>query len=266
MYHFTGKVALVTGAAQGIGREVALRLASEGANIALVDIQEDGLAETEHLIRQRGVEALQTKADVTDSRTVQAAVERTIGVFDHIDFLVNVAGVGICNMFLDVPEDDWDRTINVNLKGTFLMCQAVGGHMTGRHQGSIVNMASIAGKSGSETLVPYSTSKGGVVQLTQSVARALAPFRITVNAVCPGLVWTPMWHATATWIGAHDPRFQGQNLSPEQIYAAVVQAMTPLAEPTTTRDIASAVAFLLSDEARMISGQALNVDGGIEFH
>jgi NAD(P)-dependent dehydrogenase (short-subunit alcohol dehydrogenase family) len=266
MYNFTGKVALVTGASQGIGREVALRLASEGANVAFMDIQEEGLAETEHLIRKTGTEALPIKADVTDSRAVQAAVERSISIFDHIDFLVNVAGVGICNMFLDVSEDDWDRTLNVNLKGTFLMCQAVGKHMTSRHRGNIVNMASIAGKSGSETLVPYSTSKGGVILLTQSVARALAPYHINVNAVCPGLVWTPMWRATATWIGAHDPRFQGQNLSAEQIYAAVVQAMTPLAEPTTTRDIAAAVAFLLSDEARMITGQALNVDGGIEFH
>jgi NAD(P)-dependent dehydrogenase (short-subunit alcohol dehydrogenase family) len=266
MYNFTGKVALVTGAAQGIGREVALRLASEGANVALVDVQEEGLAETARLIHEAGAEALAIKTDVTDSRAVHAAVESALGKFECIDFLVNVAGVGICNLFLDVPEDDWDRTLNVNLKGTFLMCQTIGRHMAGRSQGRIVNMASIAGKSGSETLVPYSTSKGGVILLTQSVARALAPFRINVNAVCPGLVWTPMWRTTATWIGAHDPRFQGQNLAPEQIYAAVVQAMTPLAEPTTTGDIAAAVAFLLSDEARMITGQALNVDGGIEFH
>jgi NAD(P)-dependent dehydrogenase (short-subunit alcohol dehydrogenase family) len=231
-----------------------------------VDIQEEGLAETARMIHETGVQTLTIKTDVTDSRAVQAAVDRSVATFDHIDFLVNVAGVGICNLFLEVPEDDWDRTLDVNLKGTFLMCQAVGRHMASRQQGRIVNTASIAGKSGSETLVPYSASKGGVILLTQGVARALAPFHITVNAVCPGLVWTPMWRTTATWIGEHDPRFQGQNLDPEQVYAAVVQAMTPLAEPTTPADIAAAVAFLLSDEARMITGQALNIDGGIEFH
>jgi NAD(P)-dependent dehydrogenase (short-subunit alcohol dehydrogenase family) len=266
MYDFTGKAALVTGAAQGIGREVALRLAAEGADLSLVDIQEEGLAETARLIADTGRTAVALQTDVTEAAAVHRAVERTLERFARIDFLVNVAGVGVCNPFLEVPEEDWDRTLNVNLKGTFLMCQSVGRHMVGRRQGRIVNMASISGKSGSEVLAPYSASKGGVILLTQSVARALAPFHINVNAICPGLVWTPMWRATATWFGTHDPRFQGHNLSPEQVYAAVVQAMTPLGEATTTRDIAAAVAFLLSEEARVITGQAINVDGGIEFH
>lgn len=266
MYDFHGCVAVVTGAAQGIGREIALRLSREGAILALLDIHGKGLEETADLISVKGGQALPVVTDVSDASAVQRAVDQTIQTFGDIRFLVNVAGIGQCSPFLDVLESDWDRTLDVNLKGTFLTCQIVGKYMVARREGRIVNIASIAGKTGSEILVPYSASKGGVILLTQAVARALAPFGVTVNAVCPGLVWTPMWRVTATWMGENDPNFKGRGLSPDEVYNQVVKAITPMRQPTTTQDIASAVAFLLSDEARMITGQALNVDGGIELH
>jgi NAD(P)-dependent dehydrogenase (short-subunit alcohol dehydrogenase family) len=266
MYGFKGKKTFVTGAAMGIGQEVALRLASEGSDLALVDINLEGLAETARQAAALGVEVVTIKTDVASSVSVKAAVDRALAKFGHIDFLVNVAGVGILNEFMDVPESDWDRTIDINVKGTFLTCQMLGKHMMERRQGRIVNMASIAGKTGGETAIPYCASKGAVVVLTQSVSRALAPYGINVNAVCPGLVWTPMWRVTATWTGEHSPAFRDQGLTPEQVYEASVKAGTPLGLPTTKADIAAAVAFLLSDEAKIITGQSINVDGGIEMH
>lgn len=266
MYDFKGKVAVITGAAMGIGKEVALRLGKEGANLALVDIVLDGVEETARQAVELGVEALPLITDVRDRAAVEKSTEQAIDKFGCVDFLVNVAGVGVCNKFFDVTDEEWDRTIDINLKGTFVTCQVIGRHMADRRQGRIVNISSIVGKTGTEILVPYCASKGGVILLTQSVARALAPFGVRVNSVCPGLVWTPMWSETATWIGKNDPNFSGKDLSPEEVYSACAKAQIPLGVPTTIKDIAASVAFLLSDEASSITGQAVNVDGGIEFH
>jgi NAD(P)-dependent dehydrogenase (short-subunit alcohol dehydrogenase family) len=266
MYDFKGKTAMVTGAAMGIGKEVALRLAEEGANLALVDIAVDGLKETAREAVASHVEVLNVVADVKEREDVVKALDATIDKFGCVDFLVNVAGVGVCNQFFDVTDEEWDRTIDVNLKGTFLFCQVIGRHMADRQQGRIINIASIVGKTGNEILVPYCASKGGVILLTQSVSRSLAPFGIRVNSICPGLVWTPMWSETASWIGKNDPNFRGKDLSPEEVYTACAKGQIPLGIPTTTKDVAASVAFLLSDEASSITGQAVNVDGGIEVH
>lgn len=131
--------------------------------------------------------------------------------------------------------------------------------------GRIVNIASIAGRVGAANAADYCASKAGVISLTQSAALALGPSGITVNAVCPGLVWTPMWRETASWLGRNDATLRDSELTPEQVYDAAVKASTPLGAPTTVEDVATAVAWLLSADARMVTGQCLNVDGGIRM-
>lgn len=264
MYPFREKVAVVTGAAQGIGAAVALRLADEGVNLVLADIKP--AEETALAARAKGVRALIVRTDVRERAQVQDLMDKALAEFGQIDQLVNVAGVGICNALVDVTDEDWDRTMDINAKGTFLTCQLIGQYMAKRRQGRIVNISSIAGKSGSENLVPYCASKGAVIVLTQSMAKALGPAGINVNAVCPGLVWTPMWRSTATWISNNSPAYAGKEVTPEEVYENAVMLSTPLRKPTTPEDIAATVAFLLSDEAKMITGQAINVCGGIQVH
>lgn len=260
----TGQHIMVTGAAQGIGRAVACRLAADGAALTLLDRSADGLEETAKLIAGSGAALPRcAQADVTDT---DAAVGALAAADDASPLagLINVAGVGLCARFLELSLEQWRRTIDINLTATFVLCQEAGRRMAARRTGRIVNMASISGKAGSEILADYCASKAGVISLTQSAARALGPYGVTVNAVCPGLVWTPMWHETATWMARNNPQFAEADLSPEQVYEASVQAMTPLRRPTRTEDIAAVVAFLLSDDAQLITGQAVNVDGGIE--
>ncbi|MHB1592925.1 MAG: SDR family NAD(P)-dependent oxidoreductase [Streptosporangiaceae bacterium] len=266
MTSLTGRHILVTGAAQGIGRAVASRLAADGAQLTLLDRSGDGLAGTAKLIADLGGQLPRCEqTDVTDTAAVAVLVASADDA-RPLDGLVNVAGVGLCAQFLDLDLEQWRRTLDVNLTATFVFCREVGRRMAKRGTGRIVNMASISGKTGSEILADYCASKAGVISLTQSASRALGPHGVTVNAICPGLVWTPMWHETASWMAKNNPQFAGSGLTPEQVYEVSVEAMTPLRKPTTVSDIAATVAFLLSDDARLITGQAINVDGGIEVH
>ncbi|HEY9522710.1 MAG TPA: SDR family NAD(P)-dependent oxidoreductase [Thermopolyspora sp.] len=266
MERLVGQHVLVTGSARGIGRAVALRLAGEGAALTLLDRRAEELAEVVEQINERGGTVVASPtADVTDTPGLLATIEAADSA-RPLDGMVNVAGIGLCAQFLDLEIEQWRRTLDVNLTAVFVTCQAIGRRMAARGRGRIVNMASISGKAGSEILADYCASKAGLISLTQSAARALGPAGVTVNAVCPGLVWTPMWRETATWMGSNNPQFAAADLAPEEVYGAVVEAMTPMKRPTTVEDIAATVAFLLSEDARMITGQAINVDGGIEVH
>jgi NAD(P)-dependent dehydrogenase (short-subunit alcohol dehydrogenase family) len=266
MHTLRGKSAYVTGSAQGIGRATALRLAREGCSLALVDIDKAGLGITAEAIQGAGAEAISIVADVSQEGDVSSSIQQAVESMGDVDLLVNAAGVASQCDFLDLPVSEWDRNVDVNLKGTFLTCKLLGRHMADRGTGSIVNIASIAAKTGVGIQAHYCASKGGVVLLTQSAALALAPFNVTVNAVCPGLVWTDMMVRTSEWLLKNDPRFVDRGLTAEEVYLERVEKEVPLSKRIDPEDVAGVIAFLLSDEAALITGQAINVDGGLEFH
>jgi NAD(P)-dependent dehydrogenase (short-subunit alcohol dehydrogenase family) len=184
--------------------------------------------------------------------------------FGQIDILVNNAGVGNAGLIINHSEEDWEKTMRVNLKGTFLCSRAVAKEMIPRKRGRIVNISSISGKSGEELIGAYCASKFGVIGLTQVLAKELGRYAITVNAVCPGYIWTPMWESLGQWFKENFPALT--QLSPREVFEKRVKSVTPLRRPQEPEDIANLVAFLASEEARNITGQAINVDGGAIMH
>lgn len=253
----------VTGAAQGIGAAVAERIAASGDALVLIDRQADRLDEVAARLRAAsGVEVSIRVADLADADEVVALAETLL----EVDGLVNVAGIGLMSQFAELTLEQWQTTFAVNVTALFLLTRRIGEAMAARGAGRIVNMASIAGKRGSANLADYCASKAAVISLTQSAAAALGPRGVTVNAVCPGLVWTPMWEETGRWVAANTASLAASGASNHDAFLATVQASTPLQQPTRVEDIAAAVRFLLSDDASHITGQALNVDGGIEVH
>ncbi|MDP7396273.1 MAG: SDR family NAD(P)-dependent oxidoreductase [Lentisphaeria bacterium] len=240
-----GRVAIVTGAAKGIGRGVARTLAREGADIVIVDINLQGAQQVADEIQAGGRKTLAMKVDISCKRDVLDAVEATIETFDRIDILVNNAGIAEPATVEDLSEEDWDRTININLKGPFLFSQAVIPQMKKQGGGRIVNISSIAGKIGGICAGPaYAASKAGVMCLTKSFSKALAKFNILVNSVSPGQIDTDL-----------------NKLFPEDMNRIFMEAI-PLGHYGQPEDIAEAVAFLCSDKARWITGEIFNVDGG----
>jgi NAD(P)-dependent dehydrogenase (short-subunit alcohol dehydrogenase family) len=263
MLDLTRKSAFVTGGGRGIGRAIVLGLAEAGADVAIADVDLDSAEQTAKEVSSLGRRALVLRVDVTDTRSVQAAVDRAIGEFDKLDILVNNAGVVSDALGAAITGEDFDRCYQVNLKGIWNVSSALTPHFRARREGKIVNIASIAGRHGNGMLAPYCASKAGAISLTQSLAASLGPDNINVNAVCPGLLWTDMWRKLEGLV--HN------NASPEVVderatFDAFIQSNCPLQREQTPEDIAHAVVFLVSDAARNITGQALNVDGGIEMN
>jgi len=244
---FNGKVAIVTGGGRGIGCGICLRLATEGASVVVADLDLGEARKVVEEIESSGGQALAALADVTRAADIHHMVDETIKRFGTIDILVNNAGVAIFSPFLETSEEIWDRTINTNLKGTFLCTQAVARVMIERGRGGkIVNIASTASEVAVKGLAHYNASKGGVRLLTKAMALELAPYKINVNAVAPGTTETRL---VIDWLA--DPAFKAEHL--KQI---------PLGRIGQPKDIAAAVAFFASEEAGWITGQTLYVDGG----
>ncbi len=266
-----GKCALVTGAARGLGRAIALALAAEGVNVAVADIGgggknapgyelagQDELQATAEQIAALGVKAAAIQADVTNSAQVADMVEQTIKELGGLHILVNNAGIIIAAPVLALEESQWDAVLNVNLKGVFLCCKAVAAHMIDQRLGRIVNISSIAGKRGHGGVSAYSASKAGVISFTQSLAEELGPFNITVNAICPGYLETAMWS------GCLSPAASAVlGVEVEQAFDEFVKRNTPLGRPQTPEDIGEGVVFLC--RAENISGIAMNIAGGAEM-
>jgi meso-butanediol dehydrogenase / (S,S)-butanediol dehydrogenase / diacetyl reductase len=261
-----GKVAVVTGGGAGIGRGIVLCMAKEGADIAIPDIQDANAQSVVKEVLAMGRRAISMRCDVTKSADVQAAVQRIIKEMGKIDVLVNNAGMASPPgmPFTNNTEEDWDRTYAVNVKSVFLMCKAVAPYFIERSAGRIINIASIAGPLAALTMPPYSVAKGGVITFTRVMAKELASHGVTVNAICPGVLWTAFWEKLAQHIADTNPSFKG--MSARQVFDKRVSDVIPMRREQTPEDIGWAAVFLASDEARNITGQALNVDGGSVMH
>ncbi len=259
----SGKVALVTGGGRGIGRAIATVLAKNGADLAVADINSEDAAGVASEIEEMERGAIATSLDVTEQASVDKMVADVLERLGRIDILVNNAGVVGAPGWEQreaLNEEDWDLVFSVNLKGVARVANAVSPHMKQRRYGKIVNIASVAGRLGSPTSQSYSASKAGVINLTQTLALELAPFGINVNAICPGLLWTPMWKRIAT----HRLGLPGavEGMTEREEFDQAVEDRIPLGREQTPEDVGHAVAFLASDYARNITGQALNVSGG----
>jgi NAD(P)-dependent dehydrogenase (short-subunit alcohol dehydrogenase family) len=249
----TRAVALITGAGSGIGQACAVGLARGGYAVALLDLDRQATAETAG--RLNGALLHTAIADVRDRVAVDDAVDAVMRQWGQIDVLVNAAGTIQVTPFLSMTEDEWDTVVGVNLKGTFVVGQAVARPMAERGSGRIINIASAAGKAGRPLTAHYCASKAGVIGLTQSMAHELAP-AITVNAVCPGVIDTPMWTRIDAQMTALNGKPQGQALK------ARISDI-PLARAGAAAEVADLVCFLASDAARYITGQAIDICGGL---
>jgi meso-butanediol dehydrogenase / (S,S)-butanediol dehydrogenase / diacetyl reductase len=262
MYGLEGKVALITGAGRGIGRAIARRLAREGCDIALSDLNAETAEEGAAEVRALGRRALAVASDVTKADQVDGLVGRTLGELGRIDVLVNNAGIQIVVPMLEMSEQQWDSLFDVNLKSYWLCARAVAPGMIARGQGGkIINAASRAGKTPSK-LSPtgaYATTKHGVVGFTRALAFELAPHRINVNCYCPGVVDTPMWDL----IDREVARRTGVTVGSTRARAV---AEVPLGRIEQPEDVANLVAFLASAESDYMTGQAINITGGSEIH
>jgi 3-oxoacyl-[acyl-carrier protein] reductase len=238
-------VAIVTGAARGLGRCIAQSLATAGAKVACIDVNEECLAETVAAIRAAGGTAEPLACDVTQSDRVGEVVDQVIELWGGLNILVNNAGVTRDNVLIRMKDEQWDLVLNINLRGTFLFTRAVARPMMKARQGRIINVASVSGLMGNPGQVNYSASKAGVIGLTRTVACELASRNITVNAVAPGFINTDM---TAKL---------GEDILQE------VRKQIPLGRLGEPQDVADAVLFLASDAASFITGHILTIDGGL---
>jgi 3-oxoacyl-[acyl-carrier protein] reductase len=243
--NLSGKTALVTGAARGLGRCIAQSLAAAGAKVACIDLNVESLAETVAAIRAAGGEALPLACNVTDSARVGEVVDEVLNLWGALNILVNNAGITQDNVIVRMKDEQWDAVININLRGTFLFTRAAARPMMKARQGRIINVASVSGLMGNPGQANYSASKAGVIGLTRTVARELASRNVTVNAVAPGFIATDM---TA-------------KLS-EEVRQEVVKQI-PLGRMGDPQDVADAVLFLASDAASFITGHVLTIDGGL---
>jgi meso-butanediol dehydrogenase/(S,S)-butanediol dehydrogenase/diacetyl reductase len=252
------KNAVVTGAAMGMGKAIAEMLAAEGAVVAVTDLDEKLAQQTVEGIVQKGGKAEAWMLDVTNRHEIKKVIAEIIAHFGKIDIWVNNAGISTMTPFLSLTEREWDNMHNVNGSGVFFCSQEVAKHMVARGGGGkIINNASMAGKRGGNApyLAHYVYTKFGVIGLTQAMAKELAPYGITVNAVCPGYVATPMQQRELIWEG------KLRNMTPEAVFKTYIDD-TPLGRIETADDIAKVITFLASSDSDFITGESINVNGG----
>ncbi len=249
MENLKGKVAIITGARRGMGKSHAIKLAKAGAKVVVSDISEEDCEIVVKEIEKEDGEALAVKCDVSKKKEVEEMVKKTVEKFGKIDILVNNAGICQFKPFLELTEEEWDRTLDINLKGYFLCAQAVAKEMAKQKTGVIVNIASIAMGQvgiGMTTLTHYCASKGGIVGLTEALAVELAPYNIRVNAIAPGMIETPMIAPVKE--------------NPEQEKEMLKQV--PMGRAGKPEEVSNLVLFLASEQSSYITGSTVVVDGG----
>ena len=269
-----GKVAIVTGAGRGLGRGIALCLAEEGADIVVNSLSEETTNKTAADVRALGRRALAIAADTTESAQIARVVQEALNSFGKIDILVNNVGGASRRKeaktgFFDEVISEWDGNYEQNLRPTVLMCAAVAPHFIKQKSGKIVNISSTA-RYPFPYITPasYGAMKTAVIRFTQSLANDLGPHNITANCICPGIIYTDAWKRKAKQAVETIPRYKG--MDPREWFVGMMegkypelQIFTPLRREQTAEDIGRAVAFLVSEDAKNITGQALNVDGGL---
>lgn len=239
------KIALVTGAAQGIGKAIALRLANSGADLAIVDMNLEKTEDTVKEIEKLGRKAIALKANVVNLKEAEAVMDDTVARLGAIHILVNNAGITRDALILRMKEEEWDAVIDVNLKGTFNCTKSAVKYMSKQRYGRIINIASIVGEMGNAGQANYSASKAGVIALAKTIAREFASRNITCNAIAPGFIETSMTQAL-----------------PEKVREELAKQI-PMGRLGAPEDVAEGVLFLVSDAANYITGQVLNINGGM---
>jgi meso-butanediol dehydrogenase/(S,S)-butanediol dehydrogenase/diacetyl reductase len=259
MDELKGQVAIVTGGGRGIGRATALELARLGADVVIAEVDQNNADTTAKMVKDLGRRAIVIPTDVTRRAALTAMAERTKADLGRIDILVNNAGIYRATATLDVTEEHWDAIMTINAKAVFFAAQAVLPAMIAQKRGSIVSLASMAGKIGSKTNLPYNASKAAVISMTKSLALAHAADGIRVNCVCPGFVETDMWAMVA--------RDQSQllGMTPAE-FTEQRRKSVPLGRMERPEDVASVIGFLCTERAGYMTGQALSVDGGLVMH
>jgi NAD(P)-dependent dehydrogenase (short-subunit alcohol dehydrogenase family) len=257
MKRFVDKVAVVTGAAQGIGAAIALRFAQEGARVAVLDRQDPTLSVS--ACQEAGASAMGLLVDVADKSSIEAAVAAILDAWGHIHIWVNNAGIFDDTPLTELSEARWDQVSNVNYKSMFLCAQRVAPHMLAQRWGRLINIASMAAKVAFPDEVAYCSTKSAVVGLTRALAVELGPHGITANAICPGPIYTDMLKST------HQSLANRHNTTLEA-WDTKILATIPVGRYGQPSDIAGLAAFLASDDAAFINAQAINIDGGMVFY
>lgn len=254
MFDFSGRVAVVTGGGKGLGRAIVHCLAAQGAKVHVLDLDVPSAE-----ISAAACDGVAWQCDVSDD----AAVQALFAEIGHVDFLINNAGVVSApgQPFTNNTEADWDRTFAINVKSIRHTAAAVSQQMRERSEGRIVNISSITGVIAAPFMPPYSVSKTAVNGLTRVLARDFAPFGVTVNAICPGFVWSPLWVDLGEVLADASCGRQGKNSA--EVFQGRIDSLVPMKRPQMPEEIAATVAFFCSDGARNITGQILSVDGGI---
>jgi len=296
-----GKVGIVAGGGQGIGEGIARCMAEEGADIAIIDINEENAKRVAGGIEAMGCKALAISADLTDDDTVEKTVADIVAHFGHIDILINnVGGVSeetgrimaeyytkidleTMPSYMRYSSEVWDRFYELNLKTHVMLSHAVTPHFVAQKSGSIVNISSVAGRNGDPQQMPYAAFKAGDISITWSLSRALAPHGVRVNCICPGFVYTPLWERGAVGMLASvkEAIAQGENFPPRFRYLQdrgidfesmtahefwtrfIVNPATPMGRDQTAEDMGKAAVFFVSEDAKNVTGQVLHVDGGM---
>jgi 3-oxoacyl-[acyl-carrier protein] reductase len=242
---FEEKVAIITGGARGIGRATAMEFIKHGARVAIVDLREKELEEVSKTIQKMSREVLPIKGDVSNNNDVQEAIRKTLDRFGKIDILINNAGIGdVIGPVINTSEEDWDRVLRVNLKSVFLFSKGVVPFMIKNKSGSIVNVASLAGKEGNENMAPYSVSKAGIICFSRVLAKEVVKYGIRVNSVAPALIKTDF-----------------TSIPPKEVIDSLISKI-PMGRMGLPEEVANLILFLCSDRASFITGQCFNVSGG----